>query len=105
MKPEQLYQELKHLAEKLNLTVSEQNFRNTGIHVKSGYCKVKGEDHCIIDKHLRVNQKMEVLGECLCALPHETIYVIPAVREYIDRFKSFSETHGESDSEDQQPSD
>ena len=98
MKPEQLYQELKHLAEKLNLNVSEQNFRNSGIHVKSGYCKVKGEDHCIIDKHLRLAQKMEVLAECLNGLPHENIYVMPTVREFIDRFKGFSTTLEESES-------
>jgi len=104
MKPEQLYQELKHLAEKLNLQVLEQNFRTTGIHVKSGYCKVKGKDHCIIDKHLRVNQKMEVLGECLSVLPHESVFAIPAVREYLDRFKAFSEAQGDSDpGEDQAP--
>ena len=30
MKPEQIYQELKDLAEKLGVTVSEQNFRASG---------------------------------------------------------------------------
>ena len=96
MKPEQLYIELKHLAEKLDLQVCEQNFRTTGIHVRSGYCKIKGKDHCIIDKHLRINQKMEVLGECLSSLPHESVYVMPAVRDYLDRFKSFRGANGES---------
>lgn len=87
MKAEQLYQELKTLADKLNLQVLEQNFRTTGIHVKSGCCKVKGVDHCIIDKHLKVNHKSEILGECLSQMPLESIYIMPAVREYIDRFK------------------
>jgi len=90
MKPEQLYQELKHLAEKLAVQVAEHNFRTTGIHVKSGYCIVKGKDHCIIDKHLRINQKIEVLAECLSDMPHESVYVIPAVREYLERFKKLS---------------
>ncbi len=87
MKPEQLYQELKNLADKLGLIVSEQNFRNTGIHVRSGYCKVMGKYQCIIDKHLKLNLKIEVLGECLSQMPHESIYVIPSVREYLERFK------------------
>ncbi|MCJ8502490.1 hypothetical protein [Desulfatitalea alkaliphila] len=87
MKPEQLYRELKELAEKLDIRVLEQNFRPTGIHVKSGYCKVKDKDHCIIDKHLRLNQKVEVLAECLAGLPIESIYIVPAAREYLDRFK------------------
>jgi hypothetical protein len=87
MKSEQLYQELKLLAEKLGVQVSEQNFRNTGIRVKSGACLVKDVAHCIIDKHLRVNQKVEILAECLSVMPHESVYVVPAVREYLDQFK------------------
>ena len=44
MKPEQTYQDLKELAEKLGVNVSEQNLRSTGIKVKSGLCKVKGKN-------------------------------------------------------------
>jgi hypothetical protein len=87
MKPEQLYRELKDLAEKLGIVVSEQNFRPTGIRVRSGYCKVQGKDHCIIDKHLRLNQKIEFLAECLNTLPMDSIYIVPAVRELLDRGK------------------
>jgi hypothetical protein len=87
LKPEKLYQELKDLAEKLGIVVSEHNFRNTGIHVKSGYCKVKDVDHCIINKHLKLNKKMEVLGECLSLFPHETVYTVPAAREFLESFK------------------
>jgi len=90
MKPEQLYQELRHLAEKLHVQVAEHNFRTTGIHVNSGYCKVKEKDHFIIDKHLRINQKIETLAEWLSGLPHESIYVMPAVREYLERFKALN---------------
>jgi hypothetical protein len=107
MKPEQLYQELKALADKLSLQVMEQNFRTTGIPVKSGYCKVKDIDHCIINKHLKTNQKMEILAECLSRMPLESIYIIPAVREYLDQFvpaaeksESFgSENQGQSSSD------
>lgn len=87
MKPEQLYQELKNVAEKLGLVVAEQNFRNTGIHVKSGYCKVKGRFQCIIDKHIKLNLKIEALAECLSQMPHESIFIIPSVRDYLDRFR------------------
>lgn len=87
MKPEQLYHELKQLAEKLGVQVSEQNFRTTGIRVRSGACIVKDVPHCIIDKHLRLNRKVEILGECLSQMSLESIYIVPAVREYLDRFK------------------
>lgn len=86
MKPDQLYHELKKLAEKVDLHVSEQTFRNTGIHVRSGYCKVKEEHWCIIDKHAKLSQKVEALAECLCEIPLESVYILPAVREYLDGF-------------------
>lgn len=95
MKPEQLYQELKGLAEKLGVQVSEQNFRPTGIHVKSGHCKIKGDDHCIIDKHLKIRQKVEVLAECLTQFPHENIYVVPALREFLEQFSPQDNTSDE----------
>lgn len=91
MKPEKIYHELKELAEKLGLQVSEQNFRKTGMHVRSGMCKVKDQDHCLIDKHLKLKQKIEVLAECIVELPHESVYVVPAVRDYLEQFKPINE--------------
>ena len=87
MKPDQLYHELKMLAEKLSLQVSEHNFKPTGIHVRSGFCIVKGQPCCIIDKSLKISKKNEVLAECLCQMPHESVFVVPAVREYLEQVK------------------
>jgi hypothetical protein len=65
MKPEQLYQELKDLAEKLDVTVSEQSFRASGIPVKSGFCLIKGKMHCIIDKNISLHKKTTILAQSL----------------------------------------
>ena len=86
MKPEQIYQELKDLAEKLGITVSEQSFRASGITVKSGSCLIKGKLHCIIDRNLGVTKKTQVLARALSELPHEKVYVIPAVRDIIEKY-------------------
>jgi len=83
MKPEEIYQQLKELAEKLDITVSEQNFRNTGIKVKSGLCRVKGKNLFIMDKHESVYKKNRLLASCLSRMPHENIYVVPAIREML----------------------
>jgi len=83
MKPEQIYQELKDLIEKLGINVSEQNLRKTGISVKSGICKVKGKQIFIIDKHKSIHKKNVILTSFLKEMPHEDIYVVPAVRELI----------------------
>jgi len=87
MKADQLLEELKLLAEKLGIEVSEQNFRTTGITVKSGFCKVKGNHHFLIDKHLKLSKKVEVLAEYLAQLPVETVFMVPALREYLEQYK------------------
>ncbi len=85
MKPEQLYQNLKDLAEKFNIRVSERNFRNTGIKVKSGFCRVRGENLFIMDKHISIHKKNRMLVSYLSKMPHEDIYVLPAVRELLNK--------------------
>jgi hypothetical protein len=84
MKPEQLYQELVNLAEKLEITVSEQNLRKTGVKAKSGLCKVKGKYLFVMDKHKSIHKKIKLLTTHLAIMPHEDIYIIPAVRELLD---------------------
>jgi hypothetical protein len=85
MNPEQIYHELKDLAEKLDVTVSEQSFRSSGIPVKSGFCLIKERMHCIIDKNISLKKKSTVLAQTLAALPHENLYVVPAVRDFIKK--------------------
>ncbi len=85
MKPEQIYQELIDLAEKLEITVSEQNLRKTGVKAKSGLCKVKGKYLYIMDKHKSINKKIDMLSETLAAIPHENIYIKPVIRELLDK--------------------
>jgi hypothetical protein len=83
IKPEQLYEELKGLAEKLGIPVSEQNLRKTGVPVKSGPCTVKGEGRFIMDKHRSLREKIDVLADCLCEFPLDDVYIVPALREHL----------------------
>jgi hypothetical protein len=85
MKPEQIYQELKDLAEKLEITVSEQNLRTAGIKVKSGFCKVKGKNLFIMDKHKSIHKKIDTLASQLAIFPHEDLYLMPAIREILEK--------------------
>ena len=89
MNPEQLYHDLKELAERLGVSVMEHNFRKTGIKVKSGLCKVKGKKIFIMDKHKSINDKNESLLSCISKMPHEDIYVVPYLREMFKRYDEF----------------
>ena len=85
MKPDQLYQELKDLAERIHITVSEENLKTSGIKVKSGLCTVKGQQIFIMDKHKSVHKKIRILAEQLATMPLEDLYIIPAVRELLNK--------------------
>jgi hypothetical protein len=86
MKPDQLYQELIDLAERLQITVSEQNLKASGIKVRSGLCTVKGRQLFIMDKHKSIHKKITILAAQLSAMSHEDMYLIPAVRELLDKY-------------------
>jgi hypothetical protein len=88
MKPEQLYQELIHLAERLQITVSEQNLKMSGFKVKSGFCTVRGQQMFVMDKHKSTSEKIHILAAQLANIPHENLYLIPAVRELLDKYGS-----------------
>jgi ABC-type enterochelin transport system substrate-binding protein len=85
MKPEQIYQELNDLAEKLQITVSEQNFRTTGIAVQSGLCKVRGKNVFIMDKHKSIHKKIKILAAHLAEIHHENVFMVPAVRDLLEK--------------------
>lgn len=80
-----MYQQLKDVAEKFDICISEDNFRKVGIHVQSGYCKIKGKKHFIMNKHSKIHEKVETLATFLSEQPHEELYLIPAVREVLNR--------------------
>ena len=87
MKPEQMVEHLKELAEKLGIDVSEQNFATAGVPVRSGYCKVKEQQRFIIDKHLTPQKKAKLLAAFLSRCPIENIFVLPKVREFLESNK------------------
>ena len=94
MKAESLYRSLKELAERLDIVVWETNlsmFRD--LKAKSGLCKIHGQFRIILDKRLPVNQRNFLLGEILSAMPHETVFVTPVVREFLQQMKTRVSTH------------
>jgi hypothetical protein len=86
MKPDQLYQELKDLAERMQVSVSEQNLKVTGLKVRSGLCIVKGQKLFVMDKHKSLQKKIKILAAELSVIPHEDMYIIPAVRELLEKY-------------------
>lgn len=101
MRDDQLFQELKNLAEKLDVTVAEHSFKNAGIAVKSGFCLVKDRKHCILDKNLRLAKKIRILVKTLAGMPHEDIFVVPAIRELLGAYADKGREKGGSGTADE----
>jgi hypothetical protein len=85
MKHHDLYIHLKELAEQLGIRFYEKNFRNAGIQVTSGLCKIEGVRHFFMDKHKKIREKTEILAAALSRFPLDDIYIIPAVRDFIEQ--------------------
>ncbi len=88
MKPEQMYHHLKEIAEKLDITVREQNLKKTGPRVRSGFCTLKEKKMYIMDKGISIVNKNTILAAFLAEIPHDDIYIVPAVREFIFQIKN-----------------
>lgn len=85
MKRKQIYQQLVEVAGKAGIRVLEQNLRASGVNAQSGLCRIKGESVFIMDKHLGVNEKIDILADCLRQLPLDEIYIMPVIRNLLDR--------------------
>ena len=75
------------LADKFEIAVSEQNLQKTIGKANSGFCVVKNQKRFIIDKHLSLHRKIDVLGAFLSTLPHENVYLMPALREVLYKYR------------------
>jgi hypothetical protein len=94
MKPDQIYESLLELAEKLDIEVSEQNFKPSGIRVTSGLCRIKGRWVYLMDKHKPVKSKVKLLAAELARHPHEDIYLVPVLRDLLAKYKPTAAEEG-----------
>lgn len=79
MKDEQLYEELAALAEKLNLSVVKGKGDFTG-----GYCRVVEDRRIVLNSHNLLPTQLRVFAKNLLQFDLSNIYLLPAVREYLD---------------------
>lgn len=83
---EALCEQLKELAEKLGITVREEVLlREVGYRVRSGLCRVRGQDVLFLDRHARPDEKVEVLVRELARRDLETHYLTPQLRRLLER--------------------
>ena len=81
---EQLYERLENLAQQLGISIRYENLSASTIRVRSGLCKVKGRSLYIMDSSKALGEKIRLLKECLSQMDLEGVYVLPAVRRFLE---------------------
>ncbi len=83
---EALLDELKQLADRLGVKVREEVLlREVGYRVRSGACRVRGEDVVFVDRHLGATERIDVLVAALGGRDIEPHYLTPALRRLFER--------------------
>ena len=83
---EALCEELKEVARRLGVQVREEILlREVGYHVRSGGCRVKGEDVIFLDRSLPPSERVHVLLNELAGRDFETFYLSPALRRLLEQ--------------------
>jgi 3'-phosphoadenosine 5'-phosphosulfate sulfotransferase (PAPS reductase)/FAD synthetase len=85
MKESEILQHLEEIAEKLSIKVQQVNLRKDYYNLKSGLCKVRGEPRIIVDKHLHLSEKIDVLIDALAEFDIEDLYINPYVRKLFEK--------------------
>ncbi len=87
MKNEHIYSKLKEIAGQIDVKVEEKNLQIPGLRVKSGLCIIEGKKVFIMDKHKKLKEKIEIIATCIGFLENEDIYIVPAIRELINKYR------------------
>jgi hypothetical protein len=85
MKESAILQDLEEIAEKINLKVCRVNLRKYSCSTKSGMCRVRGEPMVIIDKHLLLSEKIDVLIEALQNFDLDVAAVNPNIKKLLQK--------------------
>lgn len=86
-KDENLLRQLEELAENLDVKVRYEQLKKEGAFFPGGLCKVKGQDIIIINSKASIEDKIEIMSRALRSFDLSQIYVLPAIRELLDKIK------------------
>jgi len=85
MNPESLFNELLHLAEKLQIEIRHLSLGGQG----GGLCKIKGKYVLFLDINSEILEKLHQAAQELANLEQlDTLYIIPELRELLDRYRA-----------------
>ena len=80
-----LLSQMEELAGKLGIEIRYGNIPGEDSHRTGGLCRVKGQYKLIIHSRLTVKEKIGVIIKNLKGFELDDVYVIPVIRELLDK--------------------
>lgn len=85
MKESAIFEDLEKLATEHSIRITTANLKKYAYYIKSGMCRVRGEYRIILDKHLHLSEKIDVLIDALQNFELDTAAIDPAVRRLLEK--------------------
>lgn len=85
MKESGVFEDLEKIAEQNNVKICNVNLKKYAYYIKSGMCKVRGEHRVILDKHLHLSEKIDVLIDSLQTFKVNTEALNPYLKRLFEK--------------------
>ncbi|MDY6986755.1 MAG: hypothetical protein SWQ30_01755 [Thermodesulfobacteriota bacterium] len=79
-----MYQHLENLLGQLGISMAYEDLSDAEGRASSGLCKIKGRRFYIMDRAKGLTERIRLLRECLAELDLDGVYVLPAVRAFLE---------------------
>lgn len=83
---------LEDLALKLDIEVVYANLESRDPFTRGGLCRVKGKYKVFIDRSEKLQGRIKILARAISAFDREEIYILPFVREILEKAKDARQT-------------
>ena len=88
MQHRKILEYLEELAIKLDIEIVCEKLEGEDVPVGGGLCKVKGVYKIFIDQFESMEGKIKILARALSSFDTEKVYLLPFIREILDKAKS-----------------
>jgi len=92
MEPRKILEYLEDLALKLDVEVVYANLEARDPFARGGLCRVKGKYKIFIDRSEKPQGRIKILARALSAFDKEDVYILPFVREILEKAKDERQT-------------
>jgi hypothetical protein len=87
METRKVLEYLEDLALQLGVEVVYEKLENRDFLTTGGLCKVKGAYKIFIDRSEKIERRIEILARALSSFEREEIYILPYIREILEKAK------------------